>query len=129
MHLLKTLRIVLVLNVFTMLLQAAFAGRMLTGERWAVHLHEVTARGLVLVSCGILSLIVALRMKGGCPRWVPIVSGLLVAAEIVEFGAGQLHHVALHVPLGMAIFGGAMRLLFWSVRETGETQPIEPGER
>jgi hypothetical protein len=62
-------------------------------------------------------LAIALRVKAGCPVWVPVASGGLLAAEIVEFAAGHFHNVALHVPLGVAIFGGVLRQLFWATRE------------
>ncbi len=38
-----------------------------------------------------------------------------MTAEVAEFAAGHLHHVAIHVPLGFAIFGGAIRQLLWAI--------------
>ncbi|MCU1263471.1 MAG: hypothetical protein JWO80_6356 [Bryobacterales bacterium] len=117
MLLLKTLRVALILNVLIMLIQAAFAGRMLGGDGQALKLHEATAKVLVLLACGQVLLAGALRVKARCPLWVPLAAGALLAAEVLEFAAGHFHNVALHVPLGVAIFGGALRQLFWSMRE------------
>ena len=117
MRLLKILRIVLVLNVLIMLIQAAFAGRMLGGDDQAANLHEFTAKVLVLLAGTQVALAVSLKRKVGCPTWIPVASGALLAAEVLEFALGHFHNVALHVPLGMAIFGGALRQLVWSMRE------------
>ena len=119
MRLTTSLRLILVLSVVIMLLQAGFAGRILNGDPWAVSVHETTAKVLVLLACGQVLLTLALRIKARCPRWIPFAGGGLLVAEVIEFAAGHVHNVALHVPLGVAIFGGALRLLFWSVREAG----------
>ncbi|HTD96495.1 MAG TPA: hypothetical protein VK627_06180 [Edaphobacter sp.] len=117
MRLLKVLRVVLVLNVLIMLIQSAFAGRLIGGGYQALVLHEFTAKVLVLLGCGQFVVAVFLRRSSGCPTWIPVASGALVAAEVLEFAAGHFHNVALHVPLGVAIFGGAIRQLIWSMRE------------
>jgi hypothetical protein len=111
------LRIVLVSNVLTMLLQASFAGRMLGGDDRSANFHEFTAKVLVLLTVSQIVLAVLLRLRKGCPIWVPVASGVLLAAEVLEFALGHFHSVALHVPLGLAIFGGAIRQLLWAVRE------------
>lgn len=117
MLLLKTFRVALTLNVLTMLIQAAFAGRMLGGDGRALNLHEATAKILVLLACGQVLLASALRVKARCPLWVPLASAGLLAAEVLDFAAGHYHNVALHVPLGVAIFGGALRQLLWSMQD------------
>jgi hypothetical protein len=117
MRLLTMLRIVLVSNVLIMLIQAAFAGRMLGGDYQSVNLHEFTAKVLVLLTLSQTVLAVFLKLRAGCPTWVPVASGTLLAAEVLEFALGHFHSVALHVPLGLAIFGGAIRQLLWSTRE------------
>jgi hypothetical protein len=117
MRLLKILRIVLVLNVLIMLIQAVFAGRMIAGDGQAVNFHELTAKVLVLLTGAQVALAVSLKRKAGCSTWIPIASGGLLAAEVIEFAVGHFHNVALHVPLGVAIFGGALRQLFWSMRD------------
>jgi hypothetical protein len=118
MDLSKILRFVLITNVLTMLLQATFAGRMLGGDIQSASLHESAAKLLVVLACIQLALAIALKIKKRCPVWIPIASGGLLIAEVLEFAAGHVHNVALHVPLGMAIFGGMLRQLLWSMRDT-----------
>jgi hypothetical protein len=43
----------------------------------------------------------------------------VLGAEVLEFGLGYLHHVAIHVPLGLAIFGGAIRQTLWVLQQKG----------
>jgi hypothetical protein len=124
MRLLKGLRIVMIVHVLTILLQAAFAGMMIGGDRHAAYLHESTAKILVPLTFLQMLLAIALRVKAGCPLWVPVTSGTLLAAEIIEFSSGHFHNVALHVPLGVAIFGGALRQLLWAMREATATQEL-----
>jgi hypothetical protein len=124
MRLMKILRVVLILNVLTMLLQALFAGRMLGGDDQSANFHEFTARALVLLTASQMMLAILLRLRRGCPTWVPIASGGLLVAEVLEFALGHFHSVALHVPLGLAIFGGAIRQLLWSVQEARQAPEL-----
>jgi hypothetical protein len=41
----------------------------------------------------------------------------ILGAEVLEFALGHLHHVAIHVPLGLAIFGGAIRQMIWVIQQ------------
>ena len=101
----------LIVNVLLMLLQAGFAGRILAGDRLGVLLHENTARTLVLLGAGQLVAAILLLTQGQCPGSVPFTAAGLLAAELIEFAAGHFHSVTLHVPLGVALFGGSVRLL------------------
>jgi len=56
--------------------------------------------------------------------WVPVASGVLLAAEVIEFALGHFHSVALHVPLGLAIFGGAIVQLLWSLQEARQRSEL-----
>ncbi|HEY1216948.1 MAG TPA: hypothetical protein VGE93_25265 [Bryobacteraceae bacterium] len=121
MPLLNSLRIVMIVQVLTLLLQATFAGMMIGGNHQAANLHEFTAKILVPLAFFQTVLAIVLRVQARCPLWVPVASAALLAAEIVEFSAGHLHNVAVHVPLGVAIFGGALRQLLWAT--SGATAP------
>jgi hypothetical protein len=87
------------------------------GDAESLILHERTAKSLVLLACAQLAVAIYLRMRSECPRWLPVASAGLLLAEVIEFAAGHLHNVALHVPLGVAIFGGMLRQLLWSTAE------------
>jgi len=125
MQLLKGLRIVMTVHVLTVLVQAAFAGMLIGGNHQAANLHELTAKILVPLAFFQMVLAIALRVEACCPLWVPVASGALLAAEIVEFSAGHFHNVALHVPLGVAIFGGALRQLLWATREATVSPQVQ----
>jgi hypothetical protein len=69
------LRIVLILNVLTILLQALFAGRMLGGDDQSANLHEFTAKALVLLTASQIVLGILLKAQkrlshmGSGRRW------------------------------------------------------------
>ncbi len=109
----KWLRILVVVNVVTMLMQAAFAGRMLGGDNQSAHLHELTAKVLVLLGATLVLFVILHSRSGRSPRWMLIMSAGVLGAEVLEFALGHLHYVAIHVPLGLAIFGGAIRQMLW----------------
>jgi hypothetical protein len=76
MRLMTMLRIVLILNVLTMLLQALFAGRMLAVDDQSANFHEFTAKALVFLAASQMILAILLRLRRGCrPTWVPAASG------------------------------------------------------
>ncbi len=125
MRLLRTLRAVLFLHVLTILIQAGFAGIMIGGDHRGVILHAFRARILVPLAFFQMLLAIALRVNARCPVWVPIASGGLLAAEVIEFSAGHFHNAALHVPLGVAIFGGALRQLLWATREANDAPKLQ----
>ena len=116
----KIMRIVLIGSVLTMLVQATFAGKMLGGDDQAANLHEMTAKVLVLLGCVQLGMAILLRSMNLCPRWLVAASALLLIAEVAEFAMGHLHYVMVHVPLGVGIFGGAVRQQVWSVTKREE---------
>jgi hypothetical protein len=121
----KIMRIVLIGTVLTMLVQATFAGKMLGGDDQAANLHELTAKILILLGCAQIGMAILLRSRNLCPRWLVAASALLLIAEVAEFAMGHLHYVMVHVPLGVGIFGGAVRQLVWSVtkrEELGESR-------
>jgi hypothetical protein len=121
----KIYRGVLIVNVTAMLLQSLFAGKLLGGDAGSLLLHERTAKVLVLLAVTQLMLAVYLRMRSNFPRWIPIASAGLLLAEVIEFAAGDLHKLAVHVPLGVAIFGGMLRQMLWSAGASAHTAPLD----
>jgi hypothetical protein len=99
----KIYRAVLIVNVTAMLLQSVFAGRLLGGDARSLLLHERTAKFLVLLAVAQLMLAVYLRMQSNFPHWIPLASAGLLLAQVIEFAAGDLRMLTLHVPLGVAI--------------------------
>lgn len=121
----KIYRGVLIVNVTAMLLQSLFAGKLLGGDAGSLLLHERTAKVLVLLAVTQLMLAVYLRMRSNFPRWIPIASAGLLLGEVIEFAAGDLHKLAVHVPLGVAIFGGMLRQLLWSAGASAHSAPLD----
>ena len=121
----KIYRGVLIVNVTAMLLQSLFAGKLLGGDAGSLLLHERTAKFLVLLAVAQLMLAVYLRMRSNFPRWIPIASAGLLLGEVIEFAAGDLHKLAVHVPLGGAIFGGMLRQLLWSAGASAHSAPLD----
>ena len=121
----KIYRGVLIVNVTAMLLQSVFAGTLLAGDARSLIFHEHTAKFLVLLAVAQLMLAIYLRMRSDFPRWIPLASAGLVLAEVIEFAAGDLHRLAVHVPLGVAIFGGMLRQLLWSAGASAHSAPLQ----
>jgi hypothetical protein len=117
MALTKLYRGILLVNVAGMLLQSVLAGRILAGNGPALVFHERIAKLLVIMAGVQLLVATYMRLRALCPLWVSLASAGLLLAELIEFAAGEMHNVALHIPLGVAIFGGFLRQLVWSTPE------------
>jgi hypothetical protein len=112
---LMALRAIVSLHALAILAQGITAGRYLAGYSGAVLGHQLGARVVVLL-CLVQVLIAALFWRrGGGPAWLTFSSAGMVVAEVVQFGTGVGQAWALHIPLGVLLFGGAMRLLAWVV--------------
>jgi hypothetical protein len=92
--------------------QAALAGNLLAGNARALRLHEVNGTE-VLTLVGLIQLLLAVLVwwPGRGPAWPALVSLLLLGAEIVQIGYGFAGRLAVHVPLGVAVFGLSLTLL------------------
>jgi hypothetical protein len=91
-------------------LQAVTAGRILTGDEWALDVHR-TAAGLLVVAAvggGVVAL-VRLRGRAGGRRLglmlVAIGVGLLVQHSLGTAAADGEDTLWIHVPLGVALVG------------------------
>jgi hypothetical protein len=92
--------------------QAAFAGGFLSGHYDMLRMHLVTAATMVAASVVQAVGVVFLRRAGG-PRSV-LLLGLafpLILATQGALGMGRV--VGLHVPLGVLVAVGALRLSAW----------------
>ncbi|MEV0388650.1 hypothetical protein [Nonomuraea sp. NPDC050643] len=106
----QALRAVVVLHVAALLFQAVTAGMLLSspGGR-ALH----SASGMALALIGLAHLVVAILVRwpgGGSARFIPPAAGLLVFT-IVAAVLGMAHVKILHLPLGVALFGGGVAQL------------------
>lgn len=112
------LRIIIVLHCVIVLAQSAFAGNFLDGQASALRLHQLTGTS-VITAISLLQVIVAAI----CWRrhqqtfWFALSSLVLFGAEMIQIGLGFTGQLPLHVPLGVAIFGVSLVLLFASLRK------------
>ncbi|MCX4587131.1 hypothetical protein [Streptomyces sp. NBC_01481] len=98
------LHVAIALQTLALLLQAVTAGLLLSSSHGEV-LHSVGARVMYGASMlYVLAAILAWRPGGGSPRPILYASGFLALAS-VQVVLGIAHKPALHVPLGVLMFG------------------------
>lgn len=116
-NLLWAVRLLVLVHAAIALAQAAFAGSFMEGQGTALNLHQVTGTSII-TTVSLLQVIVAAVCwrRGQLPPWFAGVSLLLFLAEMTQIGLGFTDQLALHVPLGAAIFGIALVLAFASLR-------------
>ncbi|MEV6212826.1 hypothetical protein [Kitasatospora sp. NPDC051914] len=98
------------LQTLAIFFQAATAGLLLSSS-YGETLHSVGARVMYGASMlYVIAAVLAWRPGGGSPRPILYSSGFLVLAS-VQVVLGVAHELALHVPLGVAMFGLSMLAL------------------
>ncbi|MFJ4871910.1 hypothetical protein [Streptomyces sp. NPDC088757] len=98
------LRTAIVLQTLTLFLQAVSAGLLLTSS-YGETLHGVGARVMYGASMlYVLAAVLAWKPGGGSPRPIWHASGFLALAS-VQVVLGIAHVPAVHVPLGVLMFG------------------------
>jgi cytochrome bd-type quinol oxidase subunit 2 len=102
----RAMRIMLWLLAVAAFAQAVFAGLFLDGEAAWRDWHAINGM-LVLPLLALLQVILAVLVwrRDGGPGWLPIASGGLLPALLIQSMLGMTSQVAVHVPLGLAIFG------------------------
>ncbi|MFF7443926.1 hypothetical protein [Streptomyces sp. NPDC008122] len=98
------LQVSIALQTLTLFFQASTAGLLLTSSQGEV-LHGVGARVMYgATMLYVLAAILAWKPGGGSPRPILYSTGFLVLAS-VQVVLGVAHKPALHVPLGVLMFG------------------------
>jgi hypothetical protein len=94
--------------------EAIFAGAMLSGAPWARAAHAANAALLILASliAGLAAIAALRRVPQGLRLGLTLLA--LAALVLVQTGLGRAsahgaHLLWLHVPLGVALVGGAMQ--------------------
>jgi cytochrome bd-type quinol oxidase subunit 2 len=102
----RAMRIMLWLLAVAAFAQAVFAGLFLDGEAAWRDWHAINGM-LVLPLLALLQVILAVLVwrRDDGPGWLPIASGGLLLALLIQSMLGMTSQVAVHVPLGLAIFG------------------------
>ncbi|MEV7612551.1 hypothetical protein [Streptomyces sp. NPDC089799] len=107
----RALATLFLLGVLT---QAVLAGHFVTGDVDMLKVHSAVGGSLSLVP--ILLLLASLaqwRWSGGRP-WYPAVPAVLLVLVGAQIGAGESRALALHIPLGVALFGLSVALVIWA---------------
>jgi hypothetical protein len=121
----RPLRAIVLLHAALVLAQAAFAGQFLAGDAAWVRLHELNAGIIHLVALVQLVVAILVWRPGRGPGWPALASLALLLAEELQMGFGYARVLALHVPLGVAIFGTTVAMLVGTRRLTR----VDPARR
>lgn len=116
-NLLWLLRVLVALHVLVVFVQAVSAGTFLDGEVGAMRFHQMIGT-TVITAVSLLQVVVAVICwrRGQQSAWFALASFGVFFAEMAQIGLGFTSRLGLHVPLGVAIFGAALVLLFASLR-------------
>ena len=104
------LRVASGLLILAVLLQAITMGLYLSGHDSMLSLHRTGA--ILTAVLALLQVIAALLYFAGNRSASPILatSVAMLVALILQLSFGFAHNVAIHIPLGVVIFGGLARL-------------------
>ena len=104
--LVRAMRLVLRLLAVSVLAQAIFAGLFLDGNDAWRDWHATNGMVLVPLLALVQAVLAVLVWRPGRgPGWPAIASVGLLVAILLQIAMGQASQLAVHVPLGVAIFG------------------------
>jgi hypothetical protein len=95
--------------------QAVIAGSFLSGHYDALTVHLVTAMVMTALTVAQAVTVVFVRRAGG-PRSVMLIGLLLPLLVAGQGGLGMGRVLGLHVPLGVMLVVGVLRLTAWAWR-------------
>jgi hypothetical protein len=111
----RMLRVVIVLGVLAVLIQAVLAGQILSGDSGALLVHGIVAQVVVVLSLvQVVLALIAWRRKSASGR-LAVVCAVVLVAVVAQLVAGASATLTVHIPLGVALFGGYV----WLLREVG----------
>ncbi|MFE6613796.1 hypothetical protein [Amycolatopsis sp. NPDC057786] len=104
----------------TLLVQGITAGLLLSGEGGSSVHHATGPLVTVAMVLQIVAALLVWRAGHGSPRYL-VVSAILLVLVGVQFVVGGSGDLAVHVPLGVALFGASTVLVaqVWSPRLAG----------
>jgi hypothetical protein len=95
--------------------QATLAGSFLSGHYDVLMMHLMTA--MVMVAVAVVQAVIAVFLRrAGAPRSVLLVALLFPLLLAGQAGLGMGRVLALHVPLGVLLVVGLLRLAAWAWR-------------
>lgn len=119
----RTLKVIATLHAAMLLIQAISAGYFMAGDPSALRIHQVIGTSVLYpVAIGQAILGGVLWRRKELTLAYPLLCVGVVLAEGAQLGLGFTDQVTIHVPLGVALFGAAVALLFMGHRPA----PPEP---
>jgi hypothetical protein len=105
------LRLAVRLEVVLILVQAVLAGQIVAGNELARAWHEANAYLVLLLALAQVALTTIIWRRRG-PGRMAGAALLLLVAVMLQMQLGYAHQLAFHLPLGVAVFGLSVSLLF-----------------
>lgn len=115
MNLAMMFRLVIVAQAAALLPQALLAGLGLSGSEAALDAHMSFGGAILLLAAVQVLAALLLRRSARIPRWPVVASIGLLVADAVQMVAGRLQLFALHLPLGVALFGVSIGLAIYAL--------------
>ncbi|MFB6722014.1 hypothetical protein ACFCV3_17705 [Kribbella sp. NPDC056345] len=117
---LGVLRGVAVLHAVAVCVQPIAIGIYLNGATTGLQVHEPV--GLAVSFIGVAQLLVALvYWRLGGRGVAALISALILFGESIQIGMGYAKHLAIHIPLGVALLGTSVCFAAWVCRRTVRT--------
>ncbi len=93
--------------------QPVLAGQFLDGNEELVEVHGMNANVVLVAALAMLVAAVLLWRPGRGAAWPAGASALLVMVSLAQALLGDAGLLAVHVPLGVLLFGSAVGMLSW----------------
>ena len=114
------------LQAVMVFVQAVFAGGFLSGRAGLLKAHGVNAGLLWLVSIAMIVASIAAWRRGRSPGWVAAAAGALWVALEAQIASGESRQLWIHIPLGMALFGGTVAIVIGTRMKRRSTEASPP---
>lgn len=124
--LLMLFRGALALQVATLLAQPILAGLILIGDAFALGAHMAVGAASLIIAAVQAGAGLQLARSGRAPRWLAAANVVFLIVETLQMGAGRLGLLAIHLPLGVALFGAAVLMSAYAASVL-EPAPAEGG--
>ena len=103
------LRVLILITAVLLALQPVSIGEYLSGRYNMLGMHSAVATGAMAAAFFLVLAAIGYTLLGG-RVWVMVASIALLFAVVLQLGMGYSRTLAVHIPLGVAIVGGAIVL-------------------
>jgi hypothetical protein len=114
MSMMTVFRTAIAVQPIALLAQAFLAGLTFSGSAAALNAHMFLGGAILLTSVAQASASVLLRRSARIPGWPVAASIGLLICDAVQMAVGRLQLLALHLPLGMALFGASIAFFIYA---------------